>query len=470
MTSAERLPLVVVGAGPGGYAAAFHAADVGLAATLVDPEPDPGGVCLYRGCIPSKALLQVAHLIRTADRARKWGVSFSPPEIDVARLREWKEEVVGKLTGGLGRLRRGRSVDHVRGRGRFLDAGTLEVEEESGERRTLRFEHAIVATGSLPAAPPGLPQRSERVWDSTDALAVSEVPERLLVVGGGYIGLELGSVYAALGSRVTVVEVLDRLLAGVDRDLVRPLERVLDEELDDILLETRVIGVDDDGAGIRARLENADGVVDRAFDRVLVAVGRRPSSAGLGLEQTAVATDERGFIRVDSRMRTAEPSIYAIGDVVGQPMLAHKASHEARVAVGAIAGRKVTFEPAAIPAVVFTDPEIAWCGLTEEQAREQGIEVSVARFPWAASGRAATLGRQEGLTKLVIDPRTERVRGVGVVGPGAGELIAEGTLAVEMAAVASDLGLTIHAHPTLSETLMEAADLFFGQSTHMLRR
>jgi len=465
----ETAELAVIGAGPGGYAAAFLAADLGLAVTLIDPEADPGGVCLFRGCIPSKALLHVAALVHEAERAEAWGVHFDKPRIDLARLRGFKDKVVARLTGGLGQLARQRRVRYVRGRARFLDAGALGVELPDGTESALRFGHAIVATGSSPARLPGFPE-DPRVLDSTSALRLEDVPERLLVVGGGYIGLELGSVYAALGSRVSVVEMTDGLLPGADRDLVRPLARRLESDFEAIRLGTRVTRVEPGPSAVRVELGAGDGGVERQeFDRILVSVGRRPNSTGLGLENTAAVVDARGFIEVDEQRRTAEPTIFAIGDVVGQPMLAHKASHEGRVAVEAVAGHKVAFDPAAIPAVVFTDPEVAWCGLTETEARAAGRDVTVARFPWAASGRALTLDRDEGLTKLLIDPVSERVLGVGLVGPGAGELIAEGALAVEMAALAADLKLTIHPHPTLSETLMEAAEVFFGQSTHVHR-
>ena len=469
----ERAELVVVGAGPGGHAAAFLAADLGLDVTLVDPEPNPGGVCLYRGCIPSKALLHVSRLIHEARQAAEWGVEFGAPRVDLERLRSFKQRVVDKLTGGLGQLTRKREIRYVRGRARLAGPETLEIDTADGAV-ALAFDNAILATGSRPATLPGFPQGSAHVLDSTTALDLAELPGSLLVVGGGYIGLELGSVYAALGSAVTVVEMTDGLLPGVDRDLVRPLARRLERDLDSILLGTRVVAVEERSGRIAVRLAGAaasegESEREREFDAVLVAVGRKPNIEQLGLETTRVRVGEDGFVAVDEQGRTAEPSIWAIGDLVGQPMLAHKATHEGRVAAEAIAGRKVAFDPRAIPAVVFTDPEVAWCGLTEDEARASGRAVQVARFPWAASGRAATLDRDDGLTKLVISPEDERILGVGLVGPGAGELIAEGVLAVEMGAVARDLALSIHPHPTLSETLMEAAEVFCGHATNLDR-
>jgi len=469
-TGANRRQVTIIGGGPGGYAAAFLAADLGMDVTLIDEEPNPGGVCLYRGCIPSKALLHVAKVITEAREAAQWGVSFGEPTIDLEKVRAWKESVVAKMTAGLGQLSRHRKVTYIQGRATFLDSRTLVVERKSGGSERLSFEHAIIATGSRPAPIPTLPISSPRVMDSTVALDLPDIPPTLLVIGGGYIGLELGTVYATLGSRVTVVEMMPGLLPGVDRDLVAIVQKRLERLFAAILVNTTVLEMKEDRAGLRVRLQGSDGVQsEHVFDKVLLAVGRKPNSSGLGLESTRVAVNERGFIEVDGQRRTGEAHIFAIGDVAGEPLLAHKATHEGFVAVEAIAGHRVAFEPQAIPAVVFTDPEIAWCGLTETQAKQQGRSVKVARFPWGASGRATTLGRNDGVTKLLIDPDTERILGVGICGSGAGELIAEGVVAIEMGALASDLKLCIHPHPTLSETLMEAAEVFFGTSTHVYR-
>ena len=465
---AERSHLAVVGAGPGGYAAAFMAADQGMRVTLIDAAPNPGGVCLYRGCIPSKALLHVAKLVREAQAASAWGVQFGPPQIDLARLRAWKDSVVGKMTGGLGTLSAQRKVNYLQGRARFSGPGTLLVTGSAG-RQSVTFDRAVIATGSRPARIPSLWLDSERMMDSTAALELPDLPASLLVIGGGYIGLELGSVYAALGCRVTVVEMLAGLLPGADRDLAGVLARELAGRFAKVYVDTRVESLEETAGGVTAALATPDGAVSETFDKVLMSVGRTPNTGDLGLEQLGVAVDQRGFIPVDEKRETSCAGVFAIGDVAGEPGLAHKATHEGRTAAEAAAGLKVAFEPQAIPAVVFTDPEVAWCGLTENAAREQGRDVSVLRFPWAASGRAATMGRPAGLTKLLVDPGSERVLGMGVVGAGAGELIAEGVLAVEMAALATDLRLSIHPHPTLSETVMEAADLFFGQSTHLYR-
>jgi dihydrolipoamide dehydrogenase len=472
---AESTQVAVLGAGPGGYAAAFYAADLGMQVTLVDEEQNPGGVCLYRGCIPSKALLHVAKVIDEARHADRWGVAFGDPRIDLGRLRAFKQGVVDKLTAGAGSIARLRKVRFLRGRAILAGPRTLSVSGAGGETR-LDFEHLILATGSTPARIPSLPLDSPRLLDSTSALDLPDVPGSLLVVGGGYIGLELGTVYATLGSRVTVVEMTSGLLPGADRDLVGVLEKRLKELFAAILLDTKVVRAADEPGGMRVIFERADGghaapggPAEQVFDRVLAAVGRRPNSSIPGLGATGVKVDARGFIETDLQRRTADPAIFAIGDVAGEPMLAHKASHEARVAVDAIAGRKTVFEPQAIPAVVFTDPEIAWCGLTEAQAQAEGVAHEVAKFPWGALGRAITIDRPNGLTKLVVEPGTGRILGVGVAGSGAGELIAEGALAIEMGASAEDLKLVIHPHPTLSETLMESAEVFFGQSTHVYK-
>jgi dihydrolipoamide dehydrogenase len=470
----QSTQVVVIGAGPGGYAAAFYAADLGMQVTLVDPAVNPGGVCLYRGCIPSKALLHVAEVLNEARHAEAWGITFGPPKIDIDKVRAFKTKVVNQLTGGLGQLSKQRKITYVQGMAAFRDAHTLEITREGPPGNdTLTFEHAIIATGSRPSTVPGMNLNSPRLMDSTSALEIPDIPKSLLVVGGGYIGLELGTVYAALGTKVTVVEMTGGLLPGADRDLVNVLARRIESMSEAVLLNTKVVAMKEAKDGIAVTFDGeglpADAAKERTFDRVLVSVGRRPNSAVPGLDRTKVKVNARGFIEVDPARRTAEPSIYAIGDVVGEPMLAHKASHEGRVAVESIAGERVAFEPLAIPAVVFTDPELAWCGLTETEAQKQKREVTVTRFPWAASGRALTLDRPDGMTKLVLDPKTERVLGVGIVGPGAGELIAEGVLAIEMGANATDVRMTIHPHPTLSETIMESAEVFFGQATHVYR-
>jgi dihydrolipoamide dehydrogenase len=466
--ASESTQVAVLGAGPGGYAAAFYAADLGMQVTLIDEEKNPGGVCLYRGCIPSKALLHVARVVDEAKHASAWGVTFGEPKVDVDRLRAFKQGVVDKLTGGVGQVAKLRKVRFLQGRAALTGPTSMTVKGASGETE-LRFEHCILATGSHPTKIPSLSLDSPRMLDSTSALELPDVPPSLLVIGGGYIGLELGTVYATLGSKVSVVEMTAGLLPGADRDLVAVLEKRVAKLFANVMLSTRVVKVAEEPNGIRVTFEGDVAEKEQVFDRVLVAVGRRPNSKIPGLETTKVRVDQKGFIETDGQRRTAEPTLFAIGDVAGEPMLAHKASHEARVAVEAIAGHKAVFEPLAIPAVVFTDPEIAWAGLTEAQAQAEGREVEVAKFPWGALGRAITLDRPEGLTKLILEPKTGRMLGVGIAGTGAGELIAEGTLAIEMGASAEDMRLTIHAHPTTSESLMEAAEVFFGQSTHVYR-
>ncbi len=462
--------LVVIGAGPGGYPAAFLAADLGMDVTLVDQEANPGGVCLYRGCIPSKALLHISKIMTEAREASKLGVTFTEPQLDIDKMRAWKERVVKKLTDGLGQLSKQRKINYIQGRASFVDAHNIKIQKADGTETQMAFEHAIVATGSRPATIPNLPA-SPMIWDSTGALNLESVPKSLLVIGGGYIGLELGYAYATLGTQVHVVEMLPGLLPGADRDLVAPLAKRLETLFASIRLNTKVVEMKEEAGGIRVKFDGLNaGQAEQVFERVLVSVGRKPNSENLGLENTRVKIDPKGFIVVDAQRRTTEPSIFSIGDVAGEPMLAHKATHEGRVAIEAISGKKSVFEPAAIPGVVFTDPEVAWCGLTETQAGQENKKVTITRFPWAASGRCTTLNRSDGVTKLVIDPATERILGVGITGPGAGELIAECTLAIEMGATAKDLALTIHPHPTLSETIMESAEAFYGHCTHVFRR
>ena len=465
-----KTQLAVIGGGPGGYAAAFHAADLGMQVTLIDLEKNPGGVCLYRGCIPSKALLHVAKLINEAEEAKKWGITFGKPEIDLDKLRRFKKKVVTKLTGGLGLLTKQRKITYIQGRASFVNSNTIVIDRSDGSMEELSFDNAILATGSVPTKIPGISIDSPNVMSSREALELEGVPEKLLVLGGGYIGLEMGSVYSALGSKVTVVEMMPSLLPGADKDLVDVLTRTLQKRFDSILLNTKVTSLTETKKGIKVKLEGESvKEPEQVFDKVLVSVGRRVITEGLGIENTEIKVNKHGFVIVNEKMQTDDPVIYSIGDIVGGAMLAHKASAEGKVAVEAILGNKVAFEPAAIPAVVFTDPELAWTGITENEANEKGIDYDVTHFPWAASGRATTLDRFDGLTKLIFDPKTERVLGMGIVGPGAGELIAEGTFAVEMAALAKDVSLTIHPHPTLSETVMESAELFFGHTTHLYK-
>jgi dihydrolipoamide dehydrogenase len=465
-----KTQLAVIGAGPGGYAAAFLAADLGLQVVLIDPETNPGGVCLYRGCIPSKTLLHAVKVIREAEDARQWGLAFKDPAVDHKALRRWKDQVVQRLTGGLGQLVKQRKIEYLRGLAVFEDDKRLQVDAHQGGADKVVFEHAIIATGSQAAVLTLFDGAGDRVWNAADALNLERIPQKLLVVGGGYIGLELGSVYAGIGSRVSLVEMTPDLLPGVDRDLVRMVRKRLTGKFEMIQTDSTVEEVKSQKNGLKVHIKDKEGNSRAAiFDRVLVAVGRRPRSKALGLENAGVVTDDSGFVRVDEQRRTSTKNIFAIGDVAGEPMLAHKASHEGRVAVEAIAGQRSAFEPRAVPAVVFTEPEIAWAGLTEAQARDRNQDFEIARFPWGASSRAATLGQPEGLTKLLVEPETERILGVGMVGTGAGELIAEGVLAIEMGANATDLGLSIHPHPTLSETLMEAAHVFHGTCAHFYK-
>jgi len=463
--------VVVLGGGPGGYAAAFMAADLGMQVTVVEADPRLGGTCLLRGCIPSKALLHVAKVIQEAHEAKDWGVEYPTPTINVDALRARKEKVISTLTGGLAQLAKKRNVQIVNARGIFVDSKTLRLAPVTpdGKEDRLIFEHCILATGSRPAAIPAFNIGTDRVMDSTGALELKDIPESLLVVGGGYIGLEMGTVYSSLGTKVSVVELMDGLLPGADRDLVKPLHTRLEKQFQAIWLSTKVLSMADKGDSVEVKFQDANGERTERFSRVLVSVGRKPNSNGLGLENTKVQVDPKGFVITDDKQRTHDPHIWAIGDVAGEPMLAHKAAHQGKVAAETMHGEPAAFAPLAIPAVVFTDPEIAWAGITEEQAKREQRTVEVARYPWAASGRAQSILRTEGLSKLIIDPATDRVLGMGVVGAGAGELVAEGTLAIEMGATARDMAETIHAHPTLSETVAFSAESYYGVATEIYR-
>ena len=454
--------IVVLGGGPGGYAAAFLAADKGMNVTLIDTGNKLGGVCLHRGCIPSKALLHIAHLINETKEAKTWGIDFGEPKIDLDGVRNWKNKVIDKMATGLTQLCKQRKVEFVSAKGNFKDSNTIEA-----NGKLYSFDHCILATGSRPAQPF---KNISPLIDSTDALELKSIPKDLLVVGGGYIGLEMGSVYAALGSQVTIVEMTKDILPGVDRDLVRPLHHRIKNQFEAILVNTKVKDFESKGSKVSVTFENESGIEQKEFDQALVSIGRRPNTENIGLNNTKVKLNDKGFVIANSQQKTEDPSILAIGDVIGGPMLAHKAAHEAKVAVEVLNGEKSDFKNRVIPAVVFTDPEIAWAGLTENEALAQGRNVKVVKFPWGASGRAQTLGRGEGLTKLLIDPESERIIGVGLTGPGAGELIAEGVLAIQTQIKAKELALSIHPHPTLSETMMETAEVFYGTATHIYKK
>lgn len=458
----EQVDLAVVGGGPGGYTAALRAAELGIKTILIDAQPKPGGVCLHMGCIPSKALLHAAEVINVSRRAHEFGVKFASPEIDVDGLRSWKEGVIDKLASGIIGMLKSAKIERLVGNATFQDSKSVRVDRQGESAVRVKFKHAILATGSRPTKLPKLFKNaidmdSPLILDSTSALKLADIPKRLLVVGGGYIGLEMGTVYAALGSEVTVVEMLDGLLPGADRDLVRPLATRLAEEFKQIYLSTATQSLEVKGKKVIATLKGKDAPETMEFDKALIAVGRRPNTDELGLESTEVEIDQHGFVKVDETLRSADKRIYAIGDVSGQPMLAHRAIRQGIVAAEAIAGKPSVYDNRAVPAVVFTEPEVAWCGLTDTEAKEQGIKVASAKFPWSASGRALTLNDPVGQTKIIFDPETTQVLGVGIVGPRAGDLIAEAVLAIEMGAVLEDLAASIHAHPTLSETINEAA-------------
>lgn len=461
--------IVVLGAGPGGYAAAFYAADKGKKVILVEKDLRLGGVCLNRGCIPSKAYLHASSLIGEAELSSKRGIVFSKPQIKLDELRAWKESVLNKLSQGIAGLAERRGVQVLRGRGYFEDSASLRVETEQGQQ-FIKYQKAIIAVGSKPALPSVFDLGNKRIMTSTEALEVEEIPENLLVVGGGYIGMELGTVYASLGSKIVLVEALDNILAGADQDLVRPVKLYAEKHFKEVRLKAKVLKMSTHQKQIKVEMEYQGRKIEELYDRVLVSVGRVPNTEDLGLENTKVTLDAKGFIQVNHRQETSDPMMMAIGDIAGGIMLAHKASKEARVAIEVLAGEMSAFEDIIIPAVVFTHPEVAWCGLTESEAKAKGIEIEIAKFPWSASGRALTFDRTEGMTKLIIEPETERILGVGIAGHNAGELISEGVLAVEMGATVRDLAESVHPHPTLSETLMECAETFFGHATHAYSR
>ena len=461
--------VAVIGAGPGGYAAAFYAADRGKKVVLIDQDKRLGGVCLNRGCIPSKALLHATKLITEARDSASRGIFFPAPKIHLDKVRAWKEKIIGKLSQGISTIAQKRGVKVLQGRGHFESSTTLRVETSEGQR-LVRYEKGIIATGSKPAMPAAFDLGNKRIITSTEALELEGIPQNLLIVGGGYIGMEIGTVYAALGSKVVLTEALDSILLGIDPDLVRPVMRYAERAFSEVRVGAKVLKMATGKKAINVTFEHKGETRTESYERVLVSVGRVPNCDDLGLENTMVERDDKGFIQVSSRQETTDPAIFAIGDVAGGLLLAHKASREARVAVDVMTGETNSFENIVIPAVVFTDPEIAWCGLTETQAKRDGVPVQVARYPWSASGRAVSFDRTDGLTKLIIEPETERLLGVGIVGAGAGELISEGVLAVEMGATARDLAEVVHPHPTLSETLMECAEVFYGTSTHALAR
>jgi dihydrolipoamide dehydrogenase len=464
-----KTEIVVVGAGPGGYAAAFYAADLGKKVILIEREKRLGGVCLNRGCIPSKALLYATHQIVNARESAHRGITFTDPTLDLGKLRAWKESIIDKLGNGVVMLAKMRNVQVIHGRAYFEGSQKLRVETEQGQQ-FVEYDQAILAVGSNAAMPKAFDLGNPRVMTSTGALEIEDVPENLLIVGGGYIGMELGTVYAALGSKITLVEALDTILAGADPDLTRPVVAIAKKTMKEIRLKARVSKMSTVGQHIKVEMDYNGQKLEELYDRVLVAVGRVPNSNDLGLENTGVQTDEKGFVKVDHHQRTDDPNIYAIGDIAGGILLAHKALKEARIAVENINGENVVFENIVIPAVVFTDPELAWCGLTEAEAKAKNIKYEVAKFPWSASGRALSFDRTDGLTKMLIDPASDRVLGVGICGANAGELIGEATLAIEMGATAKDIALTVHPHPTLSETLMECAEAFYGNATNAITR
>ncbi len=471
MPEDKKKELIIIGAGPGGYAAAFRAADLGMKVMLIDPEANPGGVCLYRGCIPSKALLNLVKIKQEASKAAEFGMKFQEPEINIKKIAEWKDEVVKKLTQGLGELSKARNVEYIRGKAKFKSSEEVEITTEEGDTYTLQFEKAIIATGSKPISLPDMEFDGKQIISSSEALELKDIPKSLLIVGGGYIGLELGSVYAAFGSKVSVAEMTPGFLPGADRDLVEVFEKGNPDLFEEVWFETEVTKASKNNGKVKVTLKTKNEEKEKDFDKIIIAIGREPDTGSLGLENAEVETDEKGFIKVDEKRQTSTSNIYAIGDLTGEPMLAHNATHEGRVAAEVLAGEKgAAYDARSVPGIVFTNPEIAWCGLTETEAEEKGTDIRILKFPWSASGRAVSLGSENGLTKLIVNPETGLLLGGGVAGKSAGILIPEISLAIEMGASAEDIALSIHPHPTLSETIMEAAELFSSSPTHIFRK
>ncbi len=471
MSDIKKSDVVVLGAGPGGYTAAFMASDLGMSVTLVDPEANPGGVCLHRGCIPTKSLLHVSKMKQEAMKASQWGMTFEAPKVEIDKVREWKDSVINRLTGGLGQLSKARKINYVRGYGHFDSSNTMTISNVDGGTSQLEFKQAIIATGSEPRRLPFLNYDSEKILDAKKALELKSIPERLLVIGGGYIGLEIGYIYQALGAKSTIVEMTASLMPGMDPELTKIFENHNKNFYEGILKETKVAKVNELDSHLEVTFEDKNGEQHtQDFDAIMVAIGQAPSNHSFGIENTKVELADNGFVKVDHQQRTSDENIFAIGDVVGGPLLAHKASYEARIAAEVIAGKKSANDAQVIPAVVYTDPEIATVGISEPEAKAKGLNYKVAKFPWAASGRAIAMGDPTGLTKLIIDADTERILGAGICGKNAGDLISEMALAVEMAATATDIEQTIHPHPTLSETIMETAGAFYGNATHVFQK
>jgi len=468
MSETEKHQLVIIGAGPGGYRAAFMAADLGLEVTLVDPEINPGGVCLYRGCIPTKALLHLAKIKADAEQAGDLGIHFDKVKVDTDEVGKWKNSVVKKLTGGLGQLVKARKIKYIRGMAKFLDSETLQIEKNGGGKKEITFENAIIATGAKPVELPGIDMDNPKIMHSAQSLELKDIPNKMLIVGGGYIGLEMATIYHAFATEITVVELTENLMPGMDKDLVTEFKKANKNTFKEVFPETRVKAIRKKGNALEVDFEDKQKKkFSKTYDKVLISAGQNPNTKNTGLENTSVETDEKGFIKVNNQMQTTQKNIYAIGDVAGPPLLAHKASYEGKVAAEVIAGKKSANDAKAIPAVIYTEPEIAVCGLSEKEAKEKGIDYKVVKFPWPASGRAVAMNENSGFTKLLVHQENERILGAGIVGRNAGDMIAEIALAIEMAATAEDVALTIHPHPTLSETIMEAAEVFYGHPAHI---